>query len=246
MNRMTKKSLHIAAGVLSVASVAVLTASAEGSLGVVVTPSAGYIDPSATSAIVAAVSAGAVAIGAVVGVVWRNVKRRAAKVLHVNENAHKEVEEEFEITADGQPDTVAGGVWDIDVPDKQEGSSQQNEAKTETPKEAFSATAAEKSATPAVSAAGDAVVIRDPALPYEIHIHIHNECCANCRFRIGGEGEKTSGRCEDLCQEQENTDEKTAVVEAEKKVFDAEAGASRLEADRKAELRTVARRVRRV
>ena len=57
-----------------------------------------YIDPSVMSYTVQAVAGVAIALGVVFGVFWRKVKKGANKVLHRDENAGKEVEEEVKIT----------------------------------------------------------------------------------------------------------------------------------------------------
>jgi len=54
-----------------------------------------YIDPSVMSYTVQAIAGVAIALGVVVGVVWRKMKRGANKVLKRDENAGKEVEEEI-------------------------------------------------------------------------------------------------------------------------------------------------------
>jgi len=54
-----------------------------------------YIDPSVMSYTVQAIAGVAIALGVVVGVVWRKMKRGANKVLRRDENAGKEVEEEI-------------------------------------------------------------------------------------------------------------------------------------------------------
>ena len=53
-----------------------------------------YVDPSVMSYTVQAVAGTAIALGVVVGVVWRKVKRGADRVLGRDENAGKEVEDE--------------------------------------------------------------------------------------------------------------------------------------------------------
>lgn len=58
-------------------------------------PARAYIDPSVTTAIVQAVAGVAVAVGAVFAIVWRKAKKKAAEVLHIDENANKEVEEDI-------------------------------------------------------------------------------------------------------------------------------------------------------
>lgn len=51
-----------------------------------------YIDPSVMSYTVQAIAGVAIALGVVIGVVWRKVKRGANKALGRDENAGKEVE----------------------------------------------------------------------------------------------------------------------------------------------------------
>ena len=53
-----------------------------------------YVDPSVMSYTVQAVAGVAIALGVVVGVVWRKVKRGTDRVLGRDENAGKEVEDE--------------------------------------------------------------------------------------------------------------------------------------------------------
>ena len=52
-----------------------------------------YFDPSVMSYAVQAIAGVAIALGVVVGVVWRKVKRGTNKALGRNENAGKEVED---------------------------------------------------------------------------------------------------------------------------------------------------------
>ena len=54
-----------------------------------------YVDPSVMSYTVQAVAGVAIALGVVVGVVWRKVKRGTNRVLGRDENAGKEVEDEI-------------------------------------------------------------------------------------------------------------------------------------------------------
>ena len=53
------------------------------------------VDPSVMSYTVQALAGVAIALGVVVGVVWRKVKRGTNKVLGRDENAGKEVEDEI-------------------------------------------------------------------------------------------------------------------------------------------------------
>ena len=54
-----------------------------------------YIDPAATTALLSSITALAVAGGAIFIIMWRKIKKGAQKVLHLDENANKEVEEEL-------------------------------------------------------------------------------------------------------------------------------------------------------
>ncbi len=51
-----------------------------------------YIDPSVVTYLIQAGAAVVVAVGAVVGVLWRRAKKKAQKVLNIDENKNKEVE----------------------------------------------------------------------------------------------------------------------------------------------------------
>ncbi|MBQ2701495.1 MAG: hypothetical protein IJF64_00755, partial [Clostridia bacterium] len=56
-----------------------------------------YIDPAATTVLLSSITAIAVACGATFIILWRKVKKGAQKVLHIDDNANKEVEEELVI-----------------------------------------------------------------------------------------------------------------------------------------------------
>lgn len=53
-----------------------------------------YIDPSAMTYMIQAIAGIAIAIGAAFAIVWRRFKKKAAQKLGIDENAHKEMEEE--------------------------------------------------------------------------------------------------------------------------------------------------------
>ncbi len=53
-----------------------------------------YIDPSVMTYAIQAVAGIVIAVGAVVGIVWRNAKKKAKKVLNIDENAKKEIEDD--------------------------------------------------------------------------------------------------------------------------------------------------------
>ena len=63
-------------------------------------PMALYIDPTATSILLTSISGIVIAVGATAVVLWRKAKKKAAQVLHIDENANKEVEEELVIKDD--------------------------------------------------------------------------------------------------------------------------------------------------
>ncbi len=60
-------------------------------------PTALYIDPSVLTSVIASVSGVAIAVGAAAVILWRRAKKKAAEVLHIDENANKEVEEDIVI-----------------------------------------------------------------------------------------------------------------------------------------------------
>ena len=56
-----------------------------------------YIDPAATSMLLTSITAIVVAAGAGIFIAWRAFKKKVNKVLHIDENAKKEVEDELVI-----------------------------------------------------------------------------------------------------------------------------------------------------
>ena len=56
-----------------------------------------YIDPSAVTIAASSIVTVLIAVGAAVIIWWRKTKRKVAKALHIDENAHKEVEEDLVI-----------------------------------------------------------------------------------------------------------------------------------------------------
>lgn len=66
-----------------------------------------YIDPAATSVLLASITSIAVAIGSVFIILWRKFKKGAKKVLHIDENAGKEVEDDLVILDDSIKDGEA-------------------------------------------------------------------------------------------------------------------------------------------
>ncbi len=63
-----------------------------------------YIDPAATTVLISSISAIAVAAGASAIIIWRKLKKKASKVLHIDENANKEVEEDIQVFDDDDDD----------------------------------------------------------------------------------------------------------------------------------------------
>ncbi|MBO5411699.1 MAG: hypothetical protein J6A38_01280 [Clostridia bacterium] len=65
-----------------------------------------YIDPAATTALLSSITAIAVAGGAIFIIIWRKLKKGAQKVLHLDENANKEVEEDLVINDEPSTETA--------------------------------------------------------------------------------------------------------------------------------------------
>ncbi len=58
---------------------------------------AAYIDPSVVSGLLVSIAGAVVACSAAFFIIWRKVKRGVSKTLGIDENAHKEVEDELVI-----------------------------------------------------------------------------------------------------------------------------------------------------
>ena len=69
-------------------------------LFVSVNPSSLYLDPAATSILLTSITGVVIAVGATAVIIWRKAKKKVAKVLHIDENANKEVEEDIVIKDD--------------------------------------------------------------------------------------------------------------------------------------------------
>lgn len=77
-------------------------------MGVILTvPAFAYVDPSVTTFALQAVAAVVVAAGAVIGVVWRKAKKKAAQVLNIDENAGKVVEDDLVVEEEVAEETPA-------------------------------------------------------------------------------------------------------------------------------------------
>ncbi len=61
---------------------------------------AAYIDPAATTVVITSISGIVIAVSATAVILWRKAKKKVATALHIDENAHKEVEEELVINTD--------------------------------------------------------------------------------------------------------------------------------------------------
>ncbi len=59
-------------------------------------PCHAYLDPSVMTYTVQVIAGVAVAVGAVVGILWRRAKKKVQDKLGIDENAKKEVEDEIE------------------------------------------------------------------------------------------------------------------------------------------------------
>ena len=75
-----------------------------------IAPQALYIDPSTVTVAVSSISGIVIALGATFAILWTRAKKKASKALHIDVNAHKEVEEELVIkdensNAPGQGET---------------------------------------------------------------------------------------------------------------------------------------------
>ena len=56
-----------------------------------------YLDPSTATVIITSISGVVVALSATIVIFIRKAKKKAAKMLHIDENANKEVESEIEL-----------------------------------------------------------------------------------------------------------------------------------------------------
>ena len=76
-------------------------------LNLMLTPTAAYLDPSATSILVVSISGIIIAIGSTAMILFRKAKKKVAKTLHIDENANKEVEEDLVINEDAPAEETA-------------------------------------------------------------------------------------------------------------------------------------------
>lgn len=64
-----------------------------------------YVDPSVMTYTIQAVAGAIIALGAVIGVTWRIMKKKTQKVLKIDENSKKEMEEDVQIIEDNAAQT---------------------------------------------------------------------------------------------------------------------------------------------
>ena len=77
-------------------------------------PILAYVDPSVMTYTIQAVAGAVIALGAVIGVTWRVMKKKTQKVLKIDENSKKEVEEDVQIIEENSAQAEHGF-----APDKQ-------------------------------------------------------------------------------------------------------------------------------
>ena len=68
-------------------------------------PILAYVDPSVMTYTIQAVAGAIIALGAVIGVTWRIMKKKTQKVLKIDENSKKEMEEDVQIIEAGAAQT---------------------------------------------------------------------------------------------------------------------------------------------
>lgn len=67
-----------------------------------------YIDPSSVSILVTSIAGIAVAVSTTVVILWRRAKKKVANVLHIDENAGKEVEDELKLVDEADAESGNG------------------------------------------------------------------------------------------------------------------------------------------
>jgi uncharacterized protein YoxC len=68
-------------------------------------PILAYVDPSVMTYTIQAVAGAVIALGAVIGVTWRVMKKKTQKALKIDENSKKEMEEDVQIIEDNPAQT---------------------------------------------------------------------------------------------------------------------------------------------
>ena len=72
-----------------------------------ISPILAYVDPSVMTYTIQAVAGAVIALGAVIGVTWRVMKKKTQKALNIDENSKKEMEEDVQIIEDNAAQTDA-------------------------------------------------------------------------------------------------------------------------------------------
>mgnify|MGYP000446209954 FL=1 len=71
---------------------------AVGMTGLLVVPAYAYLDPSVMTYAIQIIAGIVVAVGAVVGILWRKAKKKVSDKLGIDENAKKEIEDDIVVT----------------------------------------------------------------------------------------------------------------------------------------------------
>lgn len=71
---------------------------AVGMTGLLVAPAYAYLDPSVMTYAIQIIAGIVVAVGAVVGILWRKAKKKVSDKLGIDENAKKEIEDDIVVT----------------------------------------------------------------------------------------------------------------------------------------------------
>lgn len=69
-----------------------------GMTGLLVVPAYAYLDPSVMTYAIQIIAGIVVAVGAVVGILWRKAKKKVSDKLGIDENAKKEIEDDIVVT----------------------------------------------------------------------------------------------------------------------------------------------------
>lgn len=69
-----------------------------GMTGLLVVPAYAYLDPSVMTYAIQIIAGIVVAVGAVVGILWRKAKKKVSDKLGIDENAKKEIEDGIVVT----------------------------------------------------------------------------------------------------------------------------------------------------
>ena len=72
-----------------------------------ISPILAYVDPSVMTYTIQAGAGAVIALGAVIGVTWRVMKKKTQKALNIDENSKKEMEEDVQIIEDNAAQTDA-------------------------------------------------------------------------------------------------------------------------------------------